>query len=92
MVVHVVPLFDPCNVQDYGSLSGPSLAEVNISDIPGEHYRMTKKQFNYIISKFDFSGIPSYLIINKKGEQVYSHMGFESAEKISGLLNDKLNK
>lgn len=63
-----------------------------IPDIPGEHYRMSNDQNKYLRDKFGVRGIPSYLILNKKGEQVYFHVGFEGVNKVTGLLNEELKK
>ncbi|MDD4920868.1 MAG: TlpA disulfide reductase family protein [Bacteroidales bacterium] len=63
-----------------------------IPGIPGEHYRLTKDQYTYLSKKFGVLGIPSYLILNKKGQQVYFKVGFEGSEKIFGLLNNELKK
>jgi len=62
-----------------------------IPDIPGEHYRLTNTQFSYLRSKFGVKGVPSYLILNKKGEQVYFKVGFEGANTMSTLLNQELS-
>ena len=62
-----------------------------IPDIPGEHYRLTNTQFSYLRKKFGVMGVPSYLIMNKKGEQVYFKVGFEGANTMSTLLNQELS-
>lgn len=41
-----------------------------IPDIPGEHFRVSQDEWNYLCTKFNISGIPRYLIVNKKGEVV----------------------
>ena len=63
-----------------------------ISNIPGEHYRLTPSQFDELKKKFNYRGVPSYLIINKKGEQVYSKTGFEGSSVITNILKNELNK
>ena len=63
-----------------------------ISNIPGEHYRLTPSQFDELKKKFNYRGVPSYLIINKKGEQVYSKTGFEGSSVITNILENELNK
>ncbi|NDV84143.1 TlpA disulfide reductase family protein [Bacteroides sp. 51] len=63
-----------------------------ISNISGEHFRMTSSQSNALHKKFGVKGIPSYLILNKKGEQVYFKVGFEGSDRLSQMLNDELNK
>ena len=63
-----------------------------ISDISGEHFRMSSSQSSALHKKFGVKGIPSYLILNKKGEQVYFKVGFEGSDRLSQLLNNELNK
>lgn len=63
-----------------------------IPDIHGEHYRLKQEQFVYLRDKFGARGVPSYMVINKSGEQVYFQVGFEGAYKICGLIDDELNK
>lgn len=63
-----------------------------IPTIEGEHYRLKNEQLNSLRQTFGFTGVPSYLIINKKGEVVYSHTGFEGNEKITKLLIEELKK
>lgn len=38
-----------------------------ISDIKGEHYRLTKEQWNYVCDQFGIEGIPFYVLVDKKG-------------------------
>ncbi|WP_108822577.1 TlpA family protein disulfide reductase [Dysgonomonas sp. Marseille-P4361] len=53
----------------------------------GMHYRLTNEDMNYLKNKLDVSGIPSYAIFDKKGEQVYSRTGFEGAKKLSEVID-----
>ncbi len=54
-----------------------------ITGIPGEHFRLTKEQLNSLKQKFGVNGVPSYLILNKKGEQTYFHVGFEGTQVLT---------
>lgn len=63
-----------------------------IANIPGEHYRLSGSQFDVLAKKFKIDGIPSYLILNKEGKQVYFKTGFEGKEKMVGMLQNELNK
>lgn len=63
-----------------------------IADIPGEHFRLKGEQFAYLREKFGVKVAPSYLILNKKGEQVYFKVGFEGAEAITKILNRELEQ
>jgi len=62
-----------------------------IPDIPGEHFRLKNDQFDYLKKKFGVRGIPSYLILNKAGEQIYFKVGFEGKEKMEKMLTDALS-
>jgi len=63
-----------------------------IPDMGGEHIRLTKAQFDYLNDKYGIQGIPAYLILNKKGEQVYFRVGFEGPQAIANVLNTELAK
>lgn len=63
-----------------------------IPDIKGEHYRLEEAQYRYLMDKLKSNGIPTYQIINKKGEQVYFSVGFEGVEKVVKLLKAELQK
>lgn len=41
-----------------------------IPDIKGQHYRVNPDEWNYLSSKFNISGIPHYVLVNKNGEVV----------------------
>lgn len=53
-----------------------------IKDIDGDHYYLTKEQYNYILSKYESDGIPTYAIYNTKGEQTYKSIGFPGNDVI----------
>lgn len=38
-----------------------------ISDISGEHYRFSQKQWDVLCDMFNIEGIPSYVVVDKKG-------------------------
>jgi thiol-disulfide isomerase/thioredoxin len=63
-----------------------------IPDIHGEHFRLKNEQFAYLKNKFGVRGVPSYLLLNKQGEQIYFQVGFEGVQTISKLINEALNK
>lgn len=39
-----------------------------ISDIQGEHYRLSGKQWKYVCDQFGIDGIPSYVVVDKHGK------------------------
>ena len=59
--------------------------------ISGEHIRLKDKQYNPLANKFGVEAIPAYIILNKKGEQVYFNTGFESVQIMTDLLTKELN-
>ncbi|MXV15041.1 TlpA family protein disulfide reductase [Hufsiella ginkgonis] len=66
------------------------LWEEKIKGIGNEHYYLTASQWEYIMNHFEFEGIPSYLLYNKKGVLTNKFTAFpgnkEVKEMISGLL------
>ncbi|WP_175545973.1 TlpA family protein disulfide reductase [Salegentibacter echinorum] len=51
--------------------SSPKTAYNNlIPDINGEHYRVSRDEWNYLADKFNITGIPHYTLVNKKGEVI----------------------
>ncbi|AUC77387.1 TlpA family protein disulfide reductase [Olleya sp. Bg11-27] len=63
-----------------------------IADINGEHYWLTEEQWNYLLNKFNFNGIPHHMVINKKGEVVNDNLRLPSVEKLKAVLNEELAK
>jgi len=58
--------------------------EKRIQGIGGEHYYLSKKQWDYLLNQFDFSSIPTYLMFDKAGIL---------KEKVTGYTcNDDLRK
>jgi thiol-disulfide isomerase/thioredoxin len=63
-----------------------------ITSIPGEHFRLKNDQFENLEEKFGANGVPAYLILNKKGEQVYFRVGFEGVDALKNNLNNLSNE
>lgn len=61
-----------------------------IPTISGEHYRLTAQQMNFLQKKFNISGVPSYLILDKAGNQIYFNVGFPGVDVIEKKLKDAL--
>jgi thiol-disulfide isomerase/thioredoxin len=51
-----------------------------IPDIPGEHFRLKERQMKELKGRFGIRGIPSYLILNRQGEQIYFRTGYDGDE------------
>ncbi|MEY8592172.1 TlpA disulfide reductase family protein [Butyricimonas hominis] len=61
-----------------------------IPNIGGEHYRLTRKQNKYLTDRFNITGVPFYLLVNKKGEVVYETVGFMGCEKMRELIKKEI--
>ena len=46
----------------------------SIKSIAGDHYRLTSKQWNDLVSKLAIPGIPAYLLLAKDGSIAYSNL------------------
>jgi thiol-disulfide isomerase/thioredoxin len=47
--------------------SPQNLWDEKIKGIGGEHYKLQKEEWNYLLDSFGFTGIPSYVIFNAEG-------------------------
>ena len=47
-----------------------------IKDIDGDHYYLTKEQYNYVLDKYESEGIPTYAIYDGQGNQTFKQTGF----------------
>ncbi|MFK8276390.1 TlpA family protein disulfide reductase [Capnocytophaga cynodegmi] len=63
-----------------------------ISDIKGQHYRVNKNQWNYLQKSFNARGVPTYIIVDKKGEHSYQVSGFPGVNTIKNELLKALEK
>ena len=61
-----------------------------IPSINGEHFRLKNSQMSELRKKFGIRGIPSYLILNKQGEQIYFQTGFDG-DAIGKKLGEALD-
>ena len=61
-----------------------------IKDIDGDHYYLTKEQYNYILNKYESEGIPTYAIYNTQGEQTYKTIGFPGVDSIKNEIEKAL--
>ena len=61
-----------------------------IADIHGEHYYLTNSQIADVLKKYQFTGIPAYLILDRKGRVVYQHQGFPGTEVMKQELEKAL--
>ena len=61
-----------------------------IPDIHGEHYYLTNAQNADLLKKYQFTGIPAYLILDREGRVVYQHVGFPGTEVMKQELEKAL--
>ena len=62
-----------------------------ITDIHGEHYYLTNAQNADLLKKYQFTGIPAYLILDREGRVVYQHVGFPGTEVMKQELEKALS-
>lgn len=62
----------------------------SIPDIKGEHYRVSQDEWNYLSQKFKISGIPHYVLVNKKNEIVNPKLGHNTNETLKRILEEQM--
>lgn len=62
-----------------------------ITDIHGEHYYLSNAQNADLLKKYQFTGIPAYLILDREGRVVYQHVGFPGTEVMKQELEKALS-
>jgi thiol-disulfide isomerase/thioredoxin len=60
-----------------------------IPGIAGEHVKVSQDEWNYLVQKFNISGIPHYALIDRKGRVVMNNMRLGN-EPLKKLLMDNL--
>ncbi|MDO5968394.1 TlpA disulfide reductase family protein [Flavivirga aquimarina] len=63
-----------------------------IVDIKGEHYRVSKDEWNYLEQKFNIRGIPHYALVNKQGEIVNPKMEHNSNATLKAIFKTEMQK
>ena len=64
-----------------------------IKSIKGYHYRLTDSQFSGLLKSLGIMGIPTYMIIDKNGKQVYDNIetgGYPGDDVIKGEIDKVL--
>lgn len=71
-------------------ITGPSSPEEKwkemIQEIHGDHYYVTEAQWNTLLDQFESQGIPTYVVVDKKGRVVNKYIGFPGEEIIKTEL------
>lgn len=66
-----------------------------IPKIHGDHYRLTKAQWETLMTEQGIPGIPVYKVINKDGSVAFSNLtqgGYPGNEAIGAVLDESLKK
>ena len=61
-----------------------------VADIEGEHYYWEREEWNYFSNKFQFDGIPAYLIYDKEGNLKRKQIGFMGVENMQKWIEELL--
>lgn len=61
-----------------------------IKDIDGDHYYLTKEQYNYILNHYDSDGIPTYAIYDTEGNRTFKTIGFSGLDVFKNEVNKVL--
>lgn len=67
----------------------------SIPTIHGDHYRLTDKQWTEIMKNFNIPGIPSYCLIDAKGNMTYNNFnegGYPGNEAVKQLVTKALGE
>ena len=57
-----------------------------IPDIHGEHFRVTDAQWAYLRENFKIEGVPTYMVIDRKGDTTFRSTGFPGVDKMKEEL------
>lgn len=62
-----------------------------ITDLHGFHYRIDSSSWSYLREELKSAGVPTYLIIDKVGNQSFHSVGFPGSDTIKRELTKQLN-
>jgi thiol-disulfide isomerase/thioredoxin len=73
------------------NVSSPKkLWEENVEIIGGEHYYLTKEEWEYVLKSIGFTGIPTYLLYDTKGVLKNKVTAYPGTEKMQKMIEDVL--
>lgn len=67
----------------------------SLTEIHGDHYRLTDKQWNEINNDLHMPGIPAYFLLDRKGEIAFENLtegGYPGNEVVKEMITKALNK
>lgn len=62
-----------------------------IPDIPGEHFRITQSQWDYLSKELGVRGVPTYIFVDKNGNMVHKVVGFPGIDEIKKQLQKAMD-
>lgn len=72
------------------SSSPRKLWEEKIKGIGSEQYYLTDSQWEYVMDRFGFDAIPSYLVYNKEGALIHKFTAFPGSAAVKTMIDDLL--
>ncbi len=61
-----------------------------IPDIKGEHFRVSPDEWNYLSGKFNISGIPHTVLVDKEGVILNPHLGYMDNQSLKNMLEKQM--
>jgi thiol-disulfide isomerase/thioredoxin len=75
-------------------ITGPSSPrgtwENLITDVKGDHYYLSKDEWNYLTAHFNIRGIPHYVLVGKEGEVINANVPQMSNDSLKNLFVNNL--
>lgn len=75
-----------------GETSPQGVWENMIPDIHGEHFRVSDAQWRYLMDKYEVRGVPTYYVIDRKGNTTYKQTGFPGVDVMKAQLEKALEQ
>ena len=75
-----------------GETSPKGTWENMITDIHGEHFRVTNEQWSFLMSSFNIRGVPPYFVVDPEGNITFKQTGFPGVDTMKKELMKALNK
>ena len=75
-----------------GETSPKATWENMITDIHGEHFRVTNEQWSFLMSSFNIRGVPTYFVVDPEGNITFKQTGFPGVDTMKKELMKALNK
>jgi thiol-disulfide isomerase/thioredoxin len=66
------------------------LWEKKITQIGGEHYYLSKEEWDYLLDSFDFTGIPTYLFYDTNGVFKNKITGYPCSQEMQKMIEELL--